>query len=89
MSSKTNRRAVLGGILVAGAIGAATIPTGASTTAESVSGHAGLDAGLFALIDEARDRSVCRGGSQRPGGGGEAHRRDGRRTLPTALGREI
>jgi hypothetical protein len=59
MSSKTNRRAVLGAVLAAvlaaGAIGAAAIPAGASTAAEPVSGHVGLDAGLFALIDEARE----------------------------------
>jgi hypothetical protein len=50
----TNRRAVLRGVLVAGAIGVAPIAAEAVTAAESVSGPDGPDAGLFALIDEAR-----------------------------------
>jgi hypothetical protein len=55
MTSDTNRRAVLGADQAAGAIGVAPIASGAATPAEPVSGQAGLDAGLFALIDEARE----------------------------------
>jgi hypothetical protein len=51
----TNRRAVLRGMLVAGSIGAIPVAAGPATAAEPVSGPAGLDAGLFALIDEARE----------------------------------
>jgi hypothetical protein len=51
----TYRRAVLGAVLAVGAIGVAPISAGAATAAELVSGRAGLDAGLFALIDEARE----------------------------------
>ena len=51
----TNRRAMLGAILAAGAIGVAPISAGAATAAEPVSGPAGLDAALFALIAEARE----------------------------------
>jgi hypothetical protein len=50
----TTRRAALGTIIAAAAIGVAPIAAGAATAAEPVSGPAGLDAGLFALIDEAR-----------------------------------
>jgi hypothetical protein len=50
----TTRRSVLGTVLAIGAIGVAPIAAGAATAAEPVSGPAGLDAGLFALIDEAR-----------------------------------
>jgi hypothetical protein len=55
MTRETNRRAVLGAVLAAGAIGVAPIASGAATAAEPVSGQAGLDAGLFALIAEARE----------------------------------
>jgi hypothetical protein len=51
----TTRRAALGTILAVGAIGVAPIAAGAATAAEPVSAPAGLDAGLFALIDEARE----------------------------------
>jgi hypothetical protein len=51
----TSRRAVLGAVLAVGAIGVAPIAAGAVTAAEPVSGLAGLDAELFALIDEARE----------------------------------
>jgi hypothetical protein len=51
----TNRRAILGAVLAVGAIGVAPIAAGAATAAEPVSGLAGLDAELFALIDEARE----------------------------------
>jgi hypothetical protein len=51
----TNRRAVLRAMLVAGTIGAIPVEVGAATAAEPVSGPAGLDAGLFALIDEASE----------------------------------
>jgi hypothetical protein len=51
----TTRRAALGKILAIGAIGVAPIVTGVATAAENVSGPAGLDASLFALIDEARE----------------------------------
>jgi hypothetical protein len=54
MTRGTNRRAVLGAVLAVGAIGVAPIAAGAAT-AEAVSGLAGLDAGLFELIDEARE----------------------------------
>jgi hypothetical protein len=47
-----NRRAVLRSILALGAIGAAPIAAGSALAA---SDPAGLDAGLFALIDEARE----------------------------------
>jgi hypothetical protein len=50
----TDRRAVLKGMLVAGTVGAIPVAAGAAT-AENVSGPAGLDASLFALIDEARE----------------------------------
>ena len=53
MTRGTNRRAVLGAVLAVGAIGVAPIAAGAATAAEPVSGLAGLDAELFALIDEA------------------------------------
>ena len=53
--SATTRRAVLGGVLAVGASGVAPIAAGAATAAEPVSALAGLDAGLFALIDEARE----------------------------------
>jgi hypothetical protein len=49
----TTRRVALGAIIAAGAIGVVPIAAGAAT-AENVSGPAGLDASLFALIDEAR-----------------------------------
>ena len=55
MTRATNRRAVLGAVLAVGAIGVAPIAAGAATAAEPVSGPAGLDAELFALIDEARE----------------------------------
>jgi hypothetical protein len=55
MTRKTNRRAVLGAVLAVGAIGATHIAAGAATAAEPVSDPAGLDAALFALIDEARE----------------------------------
>jgi hypothetical protein len=55
LPEETNRRAVLRGMLVAGTIGAIPVEVGAATAAEPVSGPAGLDAGLFALIDEARE----------------------------------
>jgi hypothetical protein len=55
MPEATNRRAVLGGILVAGTIGAIPLVAGTATAADTVSGPAGLDAGLFALIDDARE----------------------------------
>ena len=42
-------------VLAVGAIGVAPIAAGTATAAEPVSGPAGLDAGLFALIDEARE----------------------------------
>jgi hypothetical protein len=51
----TTRRAALGAIIAAGAIGVAPIAARAATAAEPVSAPAGLDAGLFALIDEARE----------------------------------
>jgi hypothetical protein len=51
----TTRRAALGAIIAAGAIGVAPIAARAATAAQSVSRPAGLDAGLFALIDEARE----------------------------------
>jgi hypothetical protein len=51
----TTRRAALGTIIAAGAIGVVPIAAGAATAAENVSAPAGLDAGLFALIDEARE----------------------------------
>jgi hypothetical protein len=51
----TTRRAALGAIIAAGAIGVAPIAAGAAIAAEPVSGPAGLDARLFALIDEARE----------------------------------
>jgi hypothetical protein len=51
----TTRRAALGKILAVGAIGVAPIAAGAATAAEPVSVPAGLDAGLFAIIDEARE----------------------------------
>jgi hypothetical protein len=54
MTRATDRRAVLGGVLAAAAIGVAPIAAGVATAAEPVSAPAGLDAGLFALIDEAR-----------------------------------
>jgi hypothetical protein len=44
----------LGAIIAAGAIGVAPIAAGAAIAAEPVNGVAGLDAGLLALIDEAR-----------------------------------
>ncbi|MGC2784728.1 MAG: hypothetical protein WA397_13045, partial [Roseiarcus sp.] len=50
----TSRRAALG-IIAAGAIGVAPIVTGVATAAEPVSDPARLDAGLFALIDQARE----------------------------------
>ena len=50
----TSRRAALG-IIAAGAIGVAPIVTGFATAAEPVSDPARLDAGLFALIDQARE----------------------------------
>ena len=46
---------MLGAVLVAGSIGAIPIAAGATTPAEPVSGPAGLDAELVALIDEARE----------------------------------
>jgi hypothetical protein len=49
---------MLGKILAVGAIGVAPIAAGAATPAEPVSGAAGLDAGLFALIDQAREAGV-------------------------------
>jgi hypothetical protein len=51
----TTRRAALGALLAVGAIGIAPIAAGAATAAEPVSGSAGLDAGLFGLIEEARE----------------------------------
>jgi hypothetical protein len=53
-SEATTRRAALGAIIAAGAIGVAPIAAGAAIAAEPVNGVAGLDAGLLALIDEAR-----------------------------------
>jgi hypothetical protein len=50
----TTRRAALGAIIAVGAIGVVPIAAGAATAAENVSAPAGLDAVLFALIDEAR-----------------------------------
>jgi hypothetical protein len=52
LSETTTRRAALGAIIAAGAIGVAPIVTGAATAA---SGPADLDVGLFTLIDEARE----------------------------------
>jgi hypothetical protein len=54
MTSATSRRAVLGAVLAVGAIRVAPIAAGAATAAEPVSGLAGLDAELFALIERAR-----------------------------------
>jgi hypothetical protein len=54
MTHATTRRAALGTILAVGAIGVVPIAAGAAT-AENVSAPAGLDASLFALIDEARE----------------------------------
>ena len=51
----TSRRAMLGTILAVGAIGVAPISAEAATAGEPVSGAAGLDAALFALIAEARE----------------------------------
>ena len=53
MTSRTTRRAALGAVLAAGATGIALIPAGAATIVEPVDDPR-LDAGLFALIDEAR-----------------------------------
>jgi hypothetical protein len=50
----TNRRAVMGAGLALAALGVAPIAAGAATAAEPVR-PAGLDAKLFALIDEARE----------------------------------
>jgi hypothetical protein len=50
----TSSRAILGAVLAAGEIGVALIAAGAATAAEPVS----EDAGLFALIDEAREIGV-------------------------------
>jgi hypothetical protein len=50
----TIRRALLGSVLAVGAIGVALIAARAATAAEPVS----EDAGLFALIDEAREIGV-------------------------------
>jgi hypothetical protein len=50
----TNRRAVIGAVLAAGAIGVAPIAAGAAATAAEPVSPAGPDAELFALIDEAR-----------------------------------
>ena len=47
----TSRRAVLGAVLAAGAIGVAPIVGWSHNRRRAVSGPAGLDAGLFALID--------------------------------------
>jgi hypothetical protein len=55
MTSATSRRAILGAVLAVGAIGATPIAAGAATDAKPIRGPAGLDAGLFALIDEARE----------------------------------
>jgi hypothetical protein len=55
LSEATTRRAALGAIIAAGAIGVALIAAGAATAAEPVSAPGGLDAALFALIDEARE----------------------------------
>jgi hypothetical protein len=54
-TASTTRRAALGAVLAAVAIGVAPIAAGAATTAEHVDGPDGLDAGLFVLIDEARE----------------------------------
>jgi hypothetical protein len=54
----TTRRAALGAIFAVGAIGVAPIAAGAATANALVSDPAGLDAGLFALIDEAREAGV-------------------------------
>jgi hypothetical protein len=54
MPETPTRRGALGAIIAAGAIGVAPIVAGVATAAEPVSDPAGLDAGLFALIDEAR-----------------------------------
>jgi hypothetical protein len=51
----TTRRASLGAIIAAAAIGVVPIAAGPATAAEDVSAPAGLDAGLFALIDKARE----------------------------------
>src|ERR1700677_3983750 len=52
LSETTTRRAALGAIIAAGAIGVAPLVTGAASAA---SGPADLDVGLFTLIDEARE----------------------------------
>jgi hypothetical protein len=49
------RRAALGTIIAVGAIGVVPIAAGPATAAEPVSAPAGIDSGLFALIDEARE----------------------------------
>ena len=51
----TSRRAILGAVLAVAAIGVAPIAAGAATEAEPISAPAGLDEGLFALIDKARE----------------------------------
>jgi hypothetical protein len=51
----TNRRAVLRAMLVASTVGAIPVAAEAATAAEPSEDPAGLDAGLFALIDEARE----------------------------------
>jgi hypothetical protein len=48
----TTRRGVLRAMLVASAVGAIPVAAEAATAAKPVSGPAGLDAGLFALVDE-------------------------------------
>lgn len=71
----TNRRAVLRAMLVASAVGAIPVAAEAATAAEPVSGPAGLDAGLFALVDEVREAGARGGGYRRLGGGARAHRK--------------
>jgi hypothetical protein len=57
-ATNADRRAVLCSILAVGAIGAIPVAAEAAT---ADSGPAGLDAELFALIDEARDLGVRSG----------------------------
>jgi hypothetical protein len=69
----TTRRAALGALLAVGAIGVAPIAAGAGTAPEPVNGPAGLDAGLFALIGEAREAGARVGAAA--GALGEAQER--------------
>ena len=54
LTETPTRRGALG-VIAAGAIGVVPIAAGAATAAELVSDPAGLDAGLFAIIDQARE----------------------------------